>query len=135
MNCTLLQGDCRELLKTLPDASVNCCVTSPPYWGLRDYGHAGQIGLEKTPGEFVENMVAVFREVRRVLRPDGVLFLNLGDSYMAHPGQRKETDKAGPKQRTCRVSTACPSRSPDAPPCGTFDKAEQDRTAQTGLAL
>lgn len=77
----ILQGDCREVLKTLPDASVNCCVTSPPYWGLRDYGCAGQLGLEKTPEEYVANMVAVFREVRRVLRDDGTLWLNLGDSY------------------------------------------------------
>jgi DNA modification methylase len=69
------------VLRTLPDASVNCCVTSPPYWGLRDYGHAGQIGLEKTPEQYVAELVAVFREVRRILRPDGVLFLNLGDSY------------------------------------------------------
>ena len=82
----ILIGDCREVLKTLPDASVNCCVTSPPYWGLRDYGHAGQIGMEKTPGEFVENMVEVFREVRRVLTDDGTLWLNLGDSYASGKG-------------------------------------------------
>lgn len=77
----ILQGDCRELLKTGPDESVQCCVTSPPYWGLRDYGVKGQIGLEKTPEEYVANLVEVFREVRRVLRPDGTLWLNLGDSY------------------------------------------------------
>lgn len=65
----------------MPDASVNCCVTSPPYFGLRDYGHGGQIGLEPTPDEFVAAMVEVFREVRRVLRDDGTLWLNLGDSY------------------------------------------------------
>jgi DNA modification methylase len=80
---TILTGDCREVLKTLPDASVNCCVTSPPYWGLRDYGHAGQIGLERTPEEYVVNMVAVFREVRRAMRDDGTLWLNLGDTYAA----------------------------------------------------
>lgn len=78
---TILTGDCREVLKTLPDASVNCCVTSPPYFGLRDYGHAWQIGLEFTPDAYVAELVAVFREVRRVLRDDGTLFLNLGDSY------------------------------------------------------
>jgi DNA modification methylase len=83
---TILTGDCREVLKTLPDASVNCCVTSPPYWGLRDYGHAGQIGLERTPEEYVAALVAVFREVRRVLREDGTLWLNLGDSYASGKG-------------------------------------------------
>jgi DNA modification methylase len=64
-------------------ASVQCCVTSPPYWGLRDYGHDDQIGLEKTPEEYVARMVDVFRGVRRVLRDDGTLWLNLGDSYAA----------------------------------------------------
>ena len=76
-----LTGDCRDILKTMPDQSINCCVTSPPYWGLRDYGVNGQIGLEQTPDEYVAEMVAVFREVRRVLRDDGTLWLNLGDSY------------------------------------------------------
>ena len=80
-NITLLQGDCREVLKTLPDQSINCCVTSPPYFGLRDYGCSGQIGLEQTPDAYVAELVTVFREVRRVLRDDGTLFLNLGDSY------------------------------------------------------
>jgi DNA modification methylase len=65
----------------MPDQSVHCCVTSPPYFGLRDYGVGGQIGLEQTPDEYVAEMVAVFREVRRVLRDDGTLWLNLGDSY------------------------------------------------------
>jgi DNA modification methylase len=77
----ILQGDCRERLAELPDASVHCCVTSPPYFGLRDYGVDGQMGLESTPDEFVAGMVAVFREVRRVLRDDGTLWLNIGDSY------------------------------------------------------
>lgn len=77
----ILQGDCREQLATLPDESVHCCVTSPPYWNLRDYGKSAQIGLEKTPEEYVAEMVSVFREVRRVLRKDGTLWLNLGDSY------------------------------------------------------
>jgi DNA modification methylase len=77
-----LQGDCREILKSLPDNSVNCCVTSPPYFGLRDYGAAGQIGLEETPAEYVAALVEVFREVKRVLRPDGNCWLNLGDSYL-----------------------------------------------------
>lgn len=81
MTATVHVGDALTVLRTLPDASVQCCVTSPPYWGLRDYGVAGQMGLEATPAEFVAGMVAVFDEVRRVLRDDGVLWLNLGDSY------------------------------------------------------
>ena len=82
----LLQGDCLQQLATLPAASVQCCVTSPPYWGLRDYGVDGQLGLEETPDAYVANMVAVFREVRRVLRDDGTLWLNLGDSYARTAG-------------------------------------------------
>jgi len=80
----IIQGDCVEVLKGLPDSSVNCCITSPPYWGLRDYGVGGQLGLEKTPEEYTENMVKVFREVKRVLKDDGTLWLNLGDSYAAN---------------------------------------------------
>jgi DNA modification methylase len=84
----ILVGDCRALLATLPAESVQTCVTSPPYFGLRDYGHEGQIGLEPTPEEYVAEMVGVFREVRRVLRGDGTLWLNLGDSYNAYNGNR-----------------------------------------------
>ncbi|MBI4128314.1 MAG: site-specific DNA-methyltransferase [Parcubacteria group bacterium] len=76
-----LHGDCRDVLKTLDGESVHCCVTSPPYWGLRDYGVVGQLGLEKTPEEYVQNLLDVFTEVMRVLRRDGTLWLNLGDSY------------------------------------------------------
>lgn len=79
-------GDALESLRAMPDQSVNCVVTSPPYFGLRDYGVEGQIGLEPTPDEFVAALVAVFREVRRVLRDDGTLWLNLGDSYAAQRG-------------------------------------------------
>jgi DNA modification methylase len=78
---TLYGGDCREVLASLPANSVDCVVTSPPYWGLRDYGNEGQLGLERTPEEYVANMVAVFAEVRRVLKPSGTCWLNLGDSY------------------------------------------------------
>jgi DNA modification methylase len=81
MTATLLCGDVRPVLASLPDGSVQTCVTSPPYFGLRDYGHEGQLGLEPTPDAYVAAMVAVFREVRRVLRDDGTLWLNLGDSY------------------------------------------------------
>lgn len=77
----ILLGDSLKVLQTLPDNFVNTCVTSPPYWGLRDYGTEGQIGLEDSPEQFVESLVQVFREVRRVLRDDGTLWLNLGDSY------------------------------------------------------
>ena len=82
----LLTGDARAALATLAPGSVQCCVTSPPYFGLRDYGAAGQIGLEATPDAYVAELVAVMRQVRRVLRDDGTLWLNLGDSY-ASSGQ------------------------------------------------
>lgn len=77
----LIVGDCREALSRIPDQSVQTCVTSPPYWGLRDYGQGDQIGLEQTPEAYTAELVEVFREVRRVLRDDGTLWLNLGDSY------------------------------------------------------
>lgn len=83
---TLFHGDSLEILQQLPDASVDCCVTSPPYFGLRDYGEEGQYGLEASPAEYVETMRAVFAEVRRVLADDGTLWLNLGDSYSSAAG-------------------------------------------------
>ena len=82
---SVYQGDCRAVMADLPAGSVHCVVTSPPYWGLRDYGTDGQLGLEATPEEYVANMVDVFREVRRVLRADGTVWLNLGDSYADCP--------------------------------------------------
>lgn len=88
MTVTILLGDVRQQLKTLADESVHCVVTSPPYFGLRDYGMPGQIGLEASPAAFVAVMVEVFREVRRVLRPDGTLWLNLGDSYAGSWGSQ-----------------------------------------------
>jgi DNA modification methylase len=84
VSVTLIQADARQI--PLADKSVQCCVTSPPYWGLRDYGVAGQLGLEKTPEEYVASMIEVFREVKRVLRDDGTLWLNLGDSYATGAG-------------------------------------------------
>ena len=81
MTIKILRGSCLDTLKTLPEQSINTCITSPPYWGLRDYGESDQLGLEETPEEFVENLVQVFREVKRVLRDDGTVWLNLGDSY------------------------------------------------------
>jgi DNA modification methylase len=77
----ILVGDCIDMMRTLPDQSIHTCVTSPPYFGLRDYGVDGQIGLEETPGELVARLVEVFREVRRVLRNDGTAWVNMGDSY------------------------------------------------------
>ena len=77
----ILCGDALSVLKSLPSDSVHCCVTSPPYYGLRDYGVDGQIGLEQTPGEYVARLTEVFREVRRVLTPEGTLWLNIADSY------------------------------------------------------
>lgn len=89
MNLTLnrvIIGDCRETLRSLPEATFQCCVTSPPYWLLRDYGHSAQIGMEPTPDAYVEALVDVFSLVRRVLRDDGTLWLNIGDSYAATAG-------------------------------------------------
>ena len=79
-NGRIYVGDCLEVMRNWPNTCVQSCITSPPYWGLRDYGVAGQLGLEKTPQEYVDKLVAVFREVRRVLLDDGTLWLNLGDS-------------------------------------------------------
>jgi DNA modification methylase len=96
MTVQILNGDCRVVLPTLPAQSVHCIVTSPPYFGLRDYGVDGQIGLEQTPDAFVAELVAVFREARRVLRDDGTLWLNLGDSYASKfAGERRNAMGAG----------------------------------------
>ena len=115
MTVRILKGDCREVLRSLPDESVHCCVTSPPYFGLRDYGVAGQIGLEQTPAAFVAEMVAVFSEVRRVLKDDGTLWLNLGDSYAGsgkggNPGHSEHI-----KQKTNAGSLGVRDRVQDTP--------------------
>src|SRR4051812_28900974 len=81
MSLTILTGDWIEQLQMLQDESVQCCVTSPPYWGLRDYKNKKQLGQEKTPEEYVAKIVEGFREVRRALKSDGILWLNLGDCY------------------------------------------------------
>ncbi len=83
---TILPGDARKTLASIPDGSVNCCVTSPPYWGLRDYKCDGQMGLESTPEAYVASMVGLFAEVRRTLADDGTLWLNVGDSYATNGG-------------------------------------------------
>lgn len=91
----VFNGDCRNILRELEDSSFNSCVTSPPYWGLRDYGNDDQIGLEENPDEYVEELVAIFKEIRRVLRDDGVLWLNLGDSYAGHNSRASNGGRAG----------------------------------------
>jgi site-specific DNA-methyltransferase (cytosine-N4-specific) len=106
----IVTGDNRKLLPNLTAESVQCCVTSPPYWGLRDYAHGSQIGAEPSPDKYVANLVEVFREVRRVLRKDGTLWLNVGDGYARNGG----TGNCGPnaivgntkkliQKRNCKV--------------------------------
>ena len=95
----IICGDCMDVLNIIPDGIVQTCITSPPYWGLRDYGVDGQLGLEKTPEEYVTKMVAVFREVRRVLKDDGTLWLNLGDSYSRCGGPQQEQTVRGDKNK------------------------------------
>ena len=96
----ILQGDSAEMLKTLPAESVHCCVTSPPYYGLRDYGADGQIGCEETPERYIERLAAVFREVWRVLRPDGTLWVNIADTYCGTGSKGNHYDPKNPKGRT-----------------------------------
>lgn len=91
--------ECLEGLKQLPDNYVDCCVTSPPYFGLRDYGVEGQIGLEETPNEYVDKLIDIFREVRRVLKSNGTLWLNLGDSYCNSNGYARASEKFQRKGR------------------------------------
>lgn len=104
----ILSGDVRERLADVDDASVQTCITSPPYWGLRDYGHDEQIGLEKTPDAYVAEMAAVFREVRRVLKDDGTLWLNLGDSYAANGGAHggRDDNQTGVGAKRAHVANA-----------------------------
>ena len=92
MTWEIIPGDALHGLATLPSDSVDCCITSPPYWGLRDYGHEGQLGLEPTPEAYTSAMVEVFREVRRVLKPTGTLWLNLGDSYTSGGRASRDAD-------------------------------------------
>lgn len=87
------------MLKGLPDGSVHCCVTSPPYWGLRDYGMAGQIGLEVSPREYIGGLMPVFEQVWRVLRNDGSLWLNIGDSYIGYHGNKNAIDGQTPSDK------------------------------------
>ena len=103
-NVRVINGDSSLELQFLPSQSAHCCVTSPPYFGLRDYGVDGQIGLERTPQDYIDQLVEVFREVRRVLRDDGTLWLNLGDSYNAYNGNRGKSTSF-----QSATDEACPS--------------------------
>lgn len=110
-NCRILHGDAREVLKMIPDNHVQCCVTSPPYWGLRDYGVEGQLGSEASPAEFVENLVNIFREVRRTLKKDGTLWLNLGDSYYNYrPGKGQRQSRLSIAGQKAAEVDNCPKR-------------------------
>ena len=109
----ILIGDALTRLRDLPNESVHCCVTSPPYWGLRDYGVEGQIGLEETPGAYVARMVEVFAEVRRVLRADGTCWVNLGDSYAASRPYQVPSTMGGPKHGPAQAALGRGSSVPD----------------------
>lgn len=103
---TIFEGDALRVLSRLPDCSVQCVVTSPPYWGLRDYRIPGQIGLEETLPQFLNRLVAVFSEVKRVLRDDGVLWLNIGDGYTSgNRGWRAPDKKNGARAMSVRPDT------------------------------
>ena len=112
MNHQLINGDSLEVLRTLRDGAVQCCVTSPPYWGLRDYGKDGQIGLEPTPEAYVEGLMRVFREVRRMLRDDGVAWLNLGDCYATGAGKVGDCPGGGKQGENWKGAMTSPNRMP-----------------------
>ena len=100
-------GNCLEVLSSFTEKSINTCITSPPYWGLRDYGIADQLGLEATPEEYVEKLVSVFRAVRRVLRDDGTVWLNLGDSYSRGHRPRSTTPARYGKYKNTQFDNTC----------------------------
>ena len=110
---TILTGDSLLVLPSLPANSVQCCVTSPPYWGLRDYDHPAQIGAEPSPDLYVENLVAVFREVQRVLRDDGTVWLNIGDGYARNGG----VGKPGPNAAVGNTKRRIQKRNCKVPDC------------------
>ena len=96
VDSTIIEGDALYALRAIPEKSIQCVITSPPYWGLRDYGVDGQIGLEKTLPQFINHLVAVFDEVKRVLRDDGILWLNIGDGYTSGNRGYRASDKKNP---------------------------------------
>lgn len=109
----ILTGDSLTVLPTLAAESIQCCVTSPPYWGLRDYDHPAQIGAEPSPLAYVENLVAIFREVRRVLRKDGTVWLNVGDGYARNGG----TGNCGPNAVVGNTKKLIQKRNCKVPDC------------------
>ena len=109
----ILAGDSREILPTLDAESIQCCVTSPPYWGLRDYDHPAQIGTEPSPEGYVDNLVSIFREVRRVLRKDGTFWLNVGDGYARNGG----TGNCGPNAKVGNTKKLIQKRNCKVPDC------------------
>ncbi len=112
-NLQILTGDSLAILPTLESESMQCCVTSPPYWGLRDYDHPAQIGAEPSPELYVENLLAIFREVRRVLRKDGTLWLNVGDGYARNGG----TGSCGPNATVGNTKKLIQKRNCKVPDC------------------
>ncbi len=109
----ILLGDSRDILTKLEDRSIQCCVTSPPYWGLRDYDHSAQIGTESSPEEYVENLVGIFREVRKVLTDDGTFWLNVGDGYARNGG----TGNCGPNAQVANTRKLIQRRNCTVPDC------------------
>lgn len=122
----ILIGDSLEVLPTLSAESIQCCVTSPPYWGLRDYDHPAQIGAEASPEIYVENLVAIFREVRRVLRKDGTVWLNVGDGYARNGG----TGNCGPNAIVGNTKKLVQKRN-----CKVLEPAERMRRRSTSRRL
>jgi DNA modification methylase len=106
-------GDSRDVLPQLEAQSIQCCVTSPPYWGLRDYDHSAQIGTESSPEEYVEHLVGIFREVRRVLADDGTFWLNVGDGYARNGG----TGNCGPNAQVGNTKKLIQRRNCTVPDC------------------
>lgn len=142
MNCTILQGDALELLRTLPPESVHTCVTSPPYYNLRDYGVEGQIGNEGSVEEYLQALVAVFREVRRVLHPNGTLWMNVGDSYATKSGNQPPKNTRNSCGHTAkRVPQGYQEKRPDrhtlavglCPPCRRLVFAARHHLAEAEL--
>lgn len=112
-NLQILTGDSLEILPTLAAESVQCCITSPPYWGLRDYEHSAQIGAETSPEIYVDNLVKMFQEVRRVLRKDGTVWLNVGDGYARNGG----TGNHGPNAMVGNTKKLIQKRNCKVPDC------------------
>ena len=109
----ILLGDNRDILPQLETGSIQCCVTSPPYWGLRDYDHSEQIGAESSPEDYMENLVGIFREVRRVLTDDGTFWLNVGDGYARNGG----TGNCGPNAQVGNTKKLIQRRNCTVPDC------------------